>query len=107
MSTPILHFNTKSHYILFTYTDTYTGCDLQNTITPMVIGQWSSCNEYPFFAKKTEFVGNLLTVAMDEPINTPQGRARPKPMLYQELIKLLTSPGQWVFDPLSGNRKYC
>ncbi|XP_064398767.1 uncharacterized protein LOC135345276 isoform X2 [Halichondria panicea] len=78
--------------------DTYTGCDLQNTITPMVIGQWSSCNEYPFFAKKTEFVGNLLTVAMDEPINTPQGRARPKPMLYQELIKLLTSPGQWVFE---------
>ncbi len=68
----------------------------------MVIGQWSSCDEYPFFAEKTEFVGNLLTANEDEPINTPQGRARPKPILYKELIKLLTSPGQWVFDPLSG-----
>ncbi len=37
-------------------------------------------------SKKTEFVGNLLTATT---VNTPQGRARPKPLLYQELV---TSP---------------
>ena len=56
------------------------------------------------FPQQTKFKGNLLTI--EEGFGKASGiehdRATPKPVLYEALIHLLSTRGQWILDPIGG-----
>ena len=67
----------------------------------MILYHLTTTGEISCYPRTAPFVGNLLTVD-GGPTNCLDGRARAKPEVYEGLVKLLTIPGQWVFDPICG-----
>ena len=79
---------------------------LSPSIIMVIVCHWSSSGENIIcFPQQTMFKGNLLTVeeGFGRPSDVKRDRAIPKPELYEALLHLLSTRGQWVLDPLGGN----
>ena len=55
-----------------------------------------------------KFKDNLLTVeeGFERSCHVKPDRATPKPALYEALLHLLSTRGQWVLDPIGGNDEF-
>ena len=100
----------KSTTYLYYYTVCLLTIDsslLSPSVSSITICHWTTSGEISCYPQQSKFKGNLLTVKQDERATKDiQERARAKPDVYEPLIKLLSTPGQWILDPLGGGGMY-
>ena len=76
---------------------------LSPSVSSIKLCHWTTSGEIACYPKESKFEGNLLTVKEEKRLARDlPGRATSKPEVYRALVKLLSSPGQWIFDPIGG-----
>lgn len=85
-------------YILLNCTDSSKlGC----SVSSVILCHLRNSGNIPCFPKQSSFKGNLITVE-EASVRECAQRAKPKLKLYEALVNLLSSRGQWVLDPIGG-----
>ena len=82
---------------------------LSPSITMVILCHWSSSGEQIIcYPQQTKIKGNLLTLedGFGRFSHIKPDRATPKPALYEALLHLLSTRGQWVLDPIGGNGEF-
>ena len=78
---------------------------LSPSVTHITLCLWTTSGEIACYPQQSKFKGNLLTIKQEaqlQVIKDIEGRARAKPNVYEALMNLLSTPGQWILDPLGG-----